>query len=436
MNLVDRDLRHVWHPCSQMKDYELFKPIEIIKAKGSYLIDKNGHKIIDAISSWWCKSLGHAHPRLKKALMKQANRFEHVILANTTNETIVELSEKLSAMTKTLAKVFYACDGSSAVEVAMKMSLHSRYINHEDKRRLFASLENSYHGETVLTLSVSDCELYKKPYQALLLPSKIIHNLPYVYSKNDSAWFDCEKPWKKIEAQLDGYQDQLTAIIIEPILQGAGGMRIYSADFLKRLRQWTIKNNVHLIADEIMTGFGRTCLPLACQHANIEPDFLCLGKGLTAGYLPMSATLTTDKLYNLFYADYELGRSFLHSHTHSGNALSAAMALETLKTMEDENVYAQAKEMEPLLYELMQEVADRTKKLKNIRHIGAVVAADLITDKKRAGYQVFQEAVKLGAFLRPLGNTIYWLPPLNTTKKTLHQLKNITILSVSKTCNH
>ena len=431
MNLINRDLKHIWHPCSQMKDYETFKPIEITKAKGPYLIQPDGKKIIDAISSWWCKSLGHNNSKLKKALIRQANKFEHIILANTTNNTIVQLAEKLASLTENLKKVSFASDGSCAIEIAMKMSLHSRQINNELTRTRFASLENSYHGETCLTLAVTDCDLYKSPYKSILPKTTTIHKLPYVHSKQDPLWHNCADHWYNIKKQLEQYKDQLTAIIVEPILQGAGGMLIYSADFLKRLRQWTTQNNIHLITDEIMTGFGRTGIPLACQHANIEPDFLCLSKGLTAGYIPMSVTLTSDEIYNYFYDDYETGKAFMHSHTHSGNTLAAAVALETFNIMEKEHIYTYIQEeLEPFLYQSMQEVADKTKKLKNIRHIGAMVAADLITNEKRAGYQVFQRAIKLGALLRPLGNTLYWLPPLNISTKILHKLKDITIKAI------
>ncbi|EKE01212.1 MAG: Adenosylmethionine-8-amino-7-oxononanoate aminotransferase [uncultured bacterium] len=217
-------------------------------------------------------------------------------------------------------------------------------------------------------------------------------------------------------------------------------MLIYSKDFLKRLRSWTTKHNIHLIADEIMTGFGRTGLPFAHQHAGIEPDFVCLAKGLTGGWLPMSAVLTTNKIYNLFYADFEDNKSFLHSHTHSGNTLAAAVALECLKVLEEENIYSGVDLMEPVLYELMLDVAQKTKRLTNIRNIGAIVAADLVLDKNqqagRYGYKVFQEAIKLGAFLRPLGNTIYWLPPLNTHKNVLLQLNDITIHAINQAFNH
>jgi adenosylmethionine---8-amino-7-oxononanoate aminotransferase len=434
--LAERDHQHIWHPCSQMKDYETFKPLHIKSAKGPYIELADGTKIIDAISSWWCKPLGHGHPRLQQALVNQLEKFEHVIFANTCNETIVELSEKLTKMTKTLDKVFYAGDGSSAVEIAIKMSFHASKIKGKNCRQIM-SLQNSYHGETGLALSVSDLGLYRKPYEDILLPVTFLQNVPYVSSKNDQLWEDCSQFWPNIESQLIAKKDELTAIIVEPIVQGAGGILIYSKDFLKRLRKWTLEHDIYLIADEIMTGFGRTGLPLAINHAEIEPDFICLAKGLTAGFLPMSAVLTTSEIYNLFYDDFTIGNSFLHSHTHSGNALAAAVALENMQIFAEENIYALVKEIEPHLLKLMLEVAGETRRLKNIRHIGAIVAADLILDEhqknERMGYKVFQEAIKLGALLRPLGNTIYWTPPLNTELSVLENLRDITIRALCAT---
>ncbi|OGO95737.1 MAG: adenosylmethionine--8-amino-7-oxononanoate transaminase [Coxiella sp. RIFCSPHIGHO2_12_FULL_44_14] len=428
LNLIQRDLRHVWHPCSQMKDYVTFPPLVIKKASGSYIELENGQKIIDANSSWWCKSLGHNHPRLKKALQQQLDRFEHVLLANTTHETIVALSEKLAHLTQTLDKVFYASDGSSAVEIAMKMSLHARQCQGQSHRHRFIALQNAYHGETLATLSVSDNELYRAPYRPLLFDTPFLHPLPYVSGKTDPLWQDCSDYWPAIEKTLREHAHHATAVIVEPLVQGAGGMRMYSADLLKRLRRFTQDNDLHLIADEIMTGLGRVGLPLACQYADIEPDFLCLSKGLTAGWLPMSVVLTSDAIYQLFYDDYEKGKSFLHSHTHSGNALAASVALECLRVIEDESIYQKVQTLEPFLRELFQMTADRTGKLHNIRCIGAIVAADLIVPDptKRVGFAVFQEAVRRGALLRPLHNTLYWLPPLNIDRATLEKLQSIT----------
>lgn len=423
-DLITRDLNTLWHPCSQMKDYEAFKPLIIDSATGPYLHLSNGQKIIDAISSWWCKSLGHGHPQLKQALKNQLDKFEHVILANTTNKNIIHLSEKLCGLTKNLKKIFYAGDGSCAVEIALKLSIHSRQITGELNRTKFMALNNGYHGETGLALSVSDLGIYKKPYEKILLKPEFIQNIPYVQNTSDPLWHDCSENWAQILPQLEKHADVLTAIIIEPIVQGAGGMLMYSQDFLKKLRAWTTKNNIYLIADEIMTGLYRTGLPLACNHADIEPDFLCLGKNLTAGFLPLSAVLMPNNIYDLFYDDYETGKSFLHSHTHTGNALAVAVALENLNIINSEI----NNNNPPLLAHLMTEVAENTGKLTNIRHIGHIVAADLIPNKNisRIGYKVYQEAVKMGALLRPLGNTIYWLPPFNTDEEVLFKLKEIT----------
>ncbi len=418
----------IFYPCSQMKDYETFLPLEVVTAKGSMIELKSGAKVIDAISSWWCKSLGHGHPRLQRALVRQMEKFEHVILANTVNPTILALSEKLSQLTSSLSKVFFASEGSSAIEIAMKMSLHARKIQGDNHRHLFVALENGYHGETVGAMSVSDLGLYRDPYSPLLFESRSISSLPYVNHIQDPLWLDCQTHWQMIEKQLTPLRDKITAIIVEPILQGAGGMQIYSQDLLRRLRAWTRKHTIHLIADEIMTGIGRTGKMLACHHADIEPDFLCLAKGLTSGWLPLSAVVLPASIYEIFYDDYSSGKSFLHSHTHSGNALAASVALETLKIMEEENICDQVNETGKVMLRYMQEIANKTQRLTNVRGIGAMVAADLISDdpKRRLGFEVYQKAVELGALLRPLGNTIYWLPPLNIDEVTLMRLKDIT----------
>lgn len=432
MHIIDRDLKHIWHPASQMKDYEQFRPLVIHRASGAYLELESGQKMIDAISSWWCKSLGHNHPRIKQALIRQMEQFEHVIGANTCQPVLVELSEKLAALTSTLTHAFYAGDGSSAIEAAMKMSLHSRKIRGEAQRDRFMALSNSYHGETGLALSASDIGIYKAPYEEILMPVLFLAGIPYVHSKEEPLWQDCSSVWPEIEAQLNQHAENLTAIMVEPILQGAAGMLIYSQDFLRRLSIWAKSHDVHLIADEIMTGFGRTGSMLACSHSQIEPDFLCLSKGMTSGWLPMSVVLTSDVIYQQFYGDYHLGQSFLHSHTYSGNALAASAALETLKIFEEENICQKVKKMEPVLKQKMERVADKTGRLKNIRSIGSVVAADLITEVPRKGFEVFQHAVQLGAFLRPLGNTIYWLLPLNLEEEVVESLMTITTQAIER----
>jgi adenosylmethionine-8-amino-7-oxononanoate aminotransferase len=436
MDLINRDRQHFWHPCSQMKDYESFPPLIISKAYGSYIELTDGRRIIDAISSWWCKSLGHNHPRLKTALKAQLEYFEHVIFANTTYEIIIQLSEKLGRLCMGLDKVFYASEGSSAVEIALKMSLQAQQLLGQNQRIQFTSLQNGYHGETFMALGLSDLGLYRQAYEAHLIKPNFIQNIPYVHSSSDPLWKDCSTIWPNIEKQLEKQAANLAAIIVEPIVQGAGGMKIYSQDFLHRLRKWTQIHGIYLIADEIMTGLGRTGRALACEHAQIKPDFICLSKGLTSGWLPMSAVLTHTEIYNLFYDDYSTGKSFLHSHTFSGNALAAAVALECLNILEDEEIFKHVREKEIILKKLMQEVHDETESLTNIRGIGAVIAADLSLKEnkknQRIGYQIFQEALQLGAWLRPLGNTIYWLPPLNISLSTLEELRDITKTSIKR----
>lgn len=431
-SLIERDLRHIWHPCSQMKDYQSFKPLEVIAANHAHLHLKDGRKIIDAISSWWCKSLGHNHPRLKQALHQQIEKFEHVILANTTNETIVQLSEKLAGLTSSLNKVLYASDGSCAVEMAMKMSLHARMIQGDEQRTKFIALENAYHGETTGALSVSDMGLYRAPYRSMLFNADFISHLPYVSNIKDELWNDAEKHWEKIIHQLEPLASVATAVIVEPVVQGAAGMKIHSQDFLRRLRLWTKKHGIHLIADEIMTGIGRTGKMLACEYADVEPDFLCLSKGLTSGWLPLSAMLTSQSIYDLFYDDYAAGKSFLHSHTHSGNVLAASVAVEVINIVQEEGLCARAMELGQVMHAHMQNIAMETKKLTNVRWIGGIVAADLVCDQpgRRYGYEIYKRATELGVLLRPLGNTVYWLPPLNVEWSVLDVIRDVTVAAI------
>ncbi len=425
------DLQWNWHPCAQMKDYESFKPLVIQSAQGCYLNLADGKKVIDAISSWWCKSLGHQHPVLKQALSEQLEKFEHVIFANTTNKIIVRLAEKLTQFMPHLTKVFYAGDGSCAVEIALKMSLHARVIGGEHLRRKIIALHNGYHGETLGALSVSDVGLYRQSYRAWLFEPVFVSPV-YVTSAEDPKWETIESEWPRIEQSLAPYAATATALIVEPLVQGAGGMKLYSPDFLRRIAHWAKQHGIHLIADEIMTGIGRTGKRLACEYAGIQPDFVCLGKGLTSGWIPFSTVLTTESLYQTFYDEMNTGKAFLHSHTYSGHVLGARLALATLHIMETEHLYARACTLQTILRRLMQEVADKTGLLTNLRGLGAWVAADLVVPDphQRWGYLVYQAAVRRGALLRPLDNTIYWLPPLTISDHTLSELKEITLQAI------
>lgn len=409
-----------------MKDYERFPPTHIQRAQGCYFYDKNNRPIIDAISSWWCKGLGHGHPRLKQALLRQLEKFEHVLLPNTTHEVLTELASQLTALAPWTGHVFFAGDGSCAIEVALKMSLHWRTIAGESRSKVLC-LSHGYHGETALALSVSDVGQYKQPYQAFLHEMPMIHSIPYITGPDDPLWHDCSEIWPMIEAQLKVWASEATALIFEPIVQGAGGMLVYSADFLKRLVTFAKAHNIHCIADEIMTGMGRTGTMLACEHAKVQPDMICLSKGLTSGWLPMSVVLTTPHIYDAFYDDYDTGKAFLHSHTYSGNPLAASVALETIKVLQDEAVLTNVSKLATQMHQHLREIQSSTGLIHNIRGLGGVFAADLCTlPNQRAGFSVFQKAVQKGAWLRPLGNTIYWLPPLNSTSHTIDALASIT----------
>ncbi|PHQ82536.1 MAG: adenosylmethionine--8-amino-7-oxononanoate transaminase [Coxiella sp. (in: Bacteria)] len=414
----------LWHPCTQMKDHEELPPLNVKSAKGSYLELADGRQVIDVISSWWCKNLGHGHPVLREALIQQAQQLEHCMLASATHDAVQQLSQKLTSLMPDLNKVTYASDGACAVEMAMKMSIHSRQLLGQSQRTKFMSLSGAYHGETCGALSVSDLGLYCEPYRPMMMAVDYIKDIPYVNSRQDPLWEDAQFFWERTKQQLETHANTLTAIVIEPILQAANGMKLYSADYLKRLNDWCMQHGIHLIADEIMTGCGRTGKMLACEHAGITPDFVCLGKSLTGGWLPMSAVLTHDAIYDLFYDDYELGKSFLHSHTYSGNPLAARVALAAFKVIENEHLVSRAASMETLLLNSMQEIADTTGQLRNVRGIGMVVAADLVNPNQRArpGFEIFQRAIKQGLLLRPLGNTIYWVLPLNVTKSTIDDI--------------
>lgn len=434
-SLIQRDLNHIWHPCTQMKDFEQCPPLVVERAKGSYLYTDRG-PIIDGISSWWCKSLGHGHPAVITAIQDQLSRFEHVIGANTTHPTLVLLAEKLTQITGK-QHTFFASDGSCAVEIALKLALHAQQRKGHPERQQLITLENGYHGETLGALSVSDLGVYKAPFSAWTTPCHTLRGIPYVNDDTDPLWSNCDPVWPHIVKQLDAYRSTACAMILEPIVQGAGGMRCYSADFLRRLGRYAKAHDIYLIADEIMTGLCRTGEWLACHHANVDPDIICLSKGLTSGSLPLSCVLIDHDIYDLFYSNDAHDHAFLHSHTYSGNALAASAALATLQIMETEAVNQQAQTLGNIMRRYFSEVASQSGQLGVIRSIGAIVAADLIPHptKKRLGYAVYQEALQQGALLRPIGNTLYWLPPLTTDEATIGKLAEITLNSINNVYN-
>ena len=423
MNLAERDLQYIWHPCSQMKDYEELKPIVIDHGKGVCLYDKDGKEYIDVVSSWWCNLLGHCNPTINEAIKAQLDKLEHVIFANFTHEPAIELCEQLSQIVpKGLKKYNFSDNGSASIECALKMSFQYQYQTGKSKKTRFMCLSEGYHGETIGALSVGSMDLYAKIYKPMLMD--VIHiqapdcyRCPY--GKNRDCC-NCEC-FEHAEKAFEQYAEETCAIIIEPLLQGSAGMRIYPALYLKKLRVLCDKYDVLLIADEIATGFGRTGKMFAFDHAEVSPDIMCISKGLTGGYMPMAITITTDAIYNAFYADYNEGKAFMHSHTYSGNPLGCSAALAVQKIFREEPILENAKKNGEYLHnKLMEELSDHPN-IGEIRTIGMINAMELVTDKKekigfpseqRMGYQIYKEALKNGLILRPLGNVLYFNPPL------------------------
>jgi adenosylmethionine---8-amino-7-oxononanoate aminotransferase len=458
MDLVARDLAAFWHPCSQMRDYVEFPPLVVTGARGSRLRLESGGEILDAISSWWCKALGHGHPRLAAALRAQQDAFEHVITANTTSAPLVRLCERLLAAANGLppsawgptappgrqpghfGKVFLADNGSTAVEIALKMALQAQAQRGAPRRTRFVALENAYHGETAGTLSIGDLDLYAAPYRALCFSAGRLSGLPYRSGPDDPRWLDAGAEWSAIEAALDAQAETLAAIVYEPVLQAAGGMLFFSPDLLRRLRAWADGHGVYLIADEIAAGMGRLGAMLASHLAGgpggislaALPDFAVLSKGLTAGVLPLSAVLTTDPIFDLFDADYAEGRAFLHSNTFTGNALAVAVALAVLDVFADDDVLGRVSALARRLRAAMQAVAADRPYLRNLRACGMVAAVDIrdpdggaLEARRRTGWHVYREAVRRGALLRPLGDTMYLFPPLTTAESELDEMAAI-----------
>lgn len=446
MDLVARDLAVLWHPCAQMRDYRDFPPLEIVAAQGSHLHLADGTRLIDAISSWWCKSLGHRHPRLTAALHAQADAFEHVILANTTNRLVVDFCERLLAVANReglvgprYAKIFLSGDGSTGLEVALKMAVQFHRQSGAPQRTRFACLENGYHGESIATMSVSDCAQYREPFADLCFPTTVLSGLPYRHGPDGPQWQDAAAEWPALQAQLERVAETLAGVVVEPLLQGAGGMRLYSPDLLRRLRAWCDTHGVLLIADEIAAGMGRLGTYLASHQAGITADLAVLSKGLTGGYLPLTATLASQRIYDAFDADWHEGRAFLHSNTYSGNALGVAVAAAALATFADEDILGQVARRGPRLRHGL--TALRSPHLRGIRGCGMMAAADLVQadgtpwpTARRSGLRVFRAAIRRGALLRNLGDTLYLFPPLNADDAVIDELLTIVGEAVAEAC--
>ena len=404
--LMQRDLDVIWHPCTQMKDHETLPLIPICSGKGVYLYDFDGNKYIDAVSSWWVNLFGHCNSHINEKIKVQLDTLEHVLLAGFTHEPAVELAHKLVDITpKDLKKVFYVDNGSSAVEASLKMSYHY-HLNQGESKSIFLSLSNSYHGETIGALSVGDVSLYKETYKPLL-----IKNIQVAVPRDQSTQ-EAQIALDALERVLQERGHEIAAFIIEPLIQGAGGMHMYHANYLKGARILTKRYNVHLIADEIMTGFGRTGKMFTCDHASISPDFMTLSKGLTGGYLPLSVVMTTQDVYQAFYCDYNEHKAFLHSHSYTGNPLACAAALATLEIFESQDILGENEKKSAYIKEKLEKFLD-VPNIKSIRQQGMVTAIELQGYKaqERIGLKIYEYALSQGVLLRPLGHIIYFMPP-------------------------
>ena len=422
--LIRRDLATVWHPCTQMKDTETLAPIPIRRGEGVWLEDFDGNRYIDAVSSWWVNIFGHANPAINDRIKTQLDTLEHVMLAGFSHEPAVELAERLIAATPAgLTRAFYADNGSAAVEVALKMSFHYwRNTGHGDKTR-FINLSNSYHGETLGALAVGDVALYKKTYEPLLLKPLTARGPDCYHREPGASWAEHSRAvFADMEALLAEHAHETCAVIVEPLLQCAGHMRMYDPVYLELLREACDRYGVHLIADEIATGFGRTGTLFACEQAGeggISPDFMCVSKGLTAGYLPLSVTLTTEDVYRAFYDDYANMSAFLHSHSYTGNPLACAAALATLDEFERRDQITVNGGLATHMANALAPLAEHPN-VAEVRQVGMVAAVELVADKatrtpfdwrERRGLDVYRHALTRGALLRPLGDVIYFTPP-------------------------
>ncbi len=431
-NWLKKDLKYIWHPYTQMKDCRKFPPILIEKARGVKLYDDKGNFYYDTISSWWCNVHGRNHPKIKSAIKKQLNSLDHTLLAGFTHKPAVLLAEKLvSIALKNLTKVFFSDNGSTAVETALKLSFqYWRNIGRKSKTK-FLSLDLAYHGDTIGAMSVGGNTVFNRAFDALRFKSFKVPT-PYCYrcplgKQRTSCNIDCIKP---LQNTLKKHKDKIAAIILEPLLLAAGGMIVYPVEYLKQAAALAKKYNVHLILDEVATGFGRTGKMFACEHAPVQPDFLCLAKGITSGTLPFAATLTTDKIYNAFYDDYEKFKTFYHGHTYTANPLGCAAALATLEIFEQEKTLQKLKTLVPIFHKGMEKFR-QLPFVGDIRCIGMVGAIELVKDKKtkksfdvkrRIGQQIFQKGLKEHLILRPLGNVIYLFLPLSITKPQLNDI--------------
>ena len=442
--IAARDLAVVWHPCTQMQDHERLPLVPIARGEGVWLYDFEGKRYLDGISSWWVNLFGHANPRINAAIRAQADKLEHVILAGFTHEAVVELSESLVRLAPAgLTRCFYADNGSAAVEVAVKMSFHYWQNVGKPGKRRFMTLSNSYHGETLGALAVGDVELYKQVYKPLLMDVITVPSPDCHAREPGESWEShSRRMFAEMEATLAARADEIAAVIVEPLVQCAGNMRMYHPVYLSLLREACDRHGVLLIADEIAVGFGRTGTLFACEQAGIRPDFLCLSKGLTGGYLPLSVVVTTEPVYQAFYDDYLKLTAFLHSHSYTGNALACAAALATLAIFRDDDVVARNRALARRIGAALAPLADHPH-VAEVRQTGMIAAVEFVKDRargerydwrERRGLRAYEYSLAQGALLRPVGNVIYLMPPYVISEDEIDWLAGVARGALDAAC--
>lgn len=420
---VKEDLKYIWHPCSQMKDYEDLPPIVVDHAQGINLYDIDGNCYKDVVSSWWCNLLGHCNPKINSAIKAQLDKLEHVIFANFTHKTAITLCHKLmEVLPDGLCKFNFADNGSASIEMAMKMSFQYHQQTGNTQKKRFMALTDAYHGETIGALSVGACDLYSEIYKPILMDIVRVQGPDCYRCKYGQCRGQCScECFVDAEKTFEKYGSETCAILVEPLLQGSAGMKMYPPLYLKKLRELCDKYNVHLIADEIATGYGRTGKMFAFDHAGVSPDIMCLSKGLTGGYMPMSLCVTTQEIYDAFYADYSTGKAFMHSHTYAGNPLGCSAGIAVLDILKEDNIIEKAQKRAVYFNNIINEKFSDHKNVGEVRHLGLINAIEIVKDRKtkesfdsklRLGYQIYKKALKKGVLLRPLGDVIYFNPPL------------------------
>ena len=427
MSLSERSRQAVWHPCTQMKVHETFPPRAIVAAQGPWLIDHRGDRILDAVSSWWVNLFGHNFPPIVEAIKDQLGKLDHIMLAGLTHPPVVELSERLGELTG-LGHAFYGSDGASATEIALKMSAHSWRNRGRSGKNQFIGLQGGYHGETVGALSVTDIPLFREAYGPLLRLSATLPS-PAMNQLQDSI--------DALAQYLAQHHEQTAALILEPLVQGAAGMAMYAPEYLVAVRRLCDQYQVHWIADEIAVGFGRTGSMFAHQQAVdaatgqvARPDFICLSKGLTGGVLPLSTVLTTDAVYEAFWDD-RASHGFLHSHSYTGNPLACRAALAVLDTFANRDVLAENRMAAQRLTE-MAEPLTRHARIKAHRHMGMIWVWEVDTQDSGFAARYHRAAMDEGVLLRPIGHTLYFMPPYALTESDQAHLVQASVKALNR----